>query len=186
MINGDWLIYVPYINLTYKPWRLFVIVCSLPGFFSALAFIFLPESPKFVLGQGNKKAAYKILQKINRWNNGRKAQLEEFEIKEEADAIESRQRNLENKNSRFPILKTICNQTVPLFKPPYLRATTLFCVIQFGIFAVTQGFFMFFAEVLNKMAYNLESFYDDRVMMCDAINMKSTNQTEIESNEASY
>lgn len=183
VINGDWSFQVPLIDLTYRPWRLFMVVAGLPGFVAALVLIFLPESPKFVLSQGNKQATYEILKKMHRWNNGKKVQFEEFGIIEEAGSIETRQRNLQIQNSRFAMLKTIWNQTAPLFKPEYLRATILFCVIQFGIFAVTQGFFMFFAEILNRMAYNLDSFYDQRIMMCDVINMKMKNATGIESDE---
>lgn len=83
------------------------------------------------------------------------------------------------------MLKTIWSQTAPLFKPPYLSGTILFCVIQFGVFAVSQGFFMFFAEILNRMSNNLDNFYGGRIMMCDVINMKSVNTTEITSDEVS-
>lgn len=36
---------------------------------------------------------------------------------------------------------------------------------------------MFFAEINNKMAANLDNFYDQRIMMCDAINLKPINVT---------
>ncbi|XP_055325180.1 synaptic vesicle glycoprotein 2B-like [Sitodiplosis mosellana] len=179
-INQDWQFQVPYIGLTYKPWRLFVVACAIPGFISVLALTLLPESPKFLLSQGNKEAAYQILQKMNRWNNGEKCELELFEIREETDSIEKRQRYLDNKNSRFPLLKSVWDQTAPLFKPPYLKSTILICTIQFGIYSTSTGFFMFFAEVLNKMSANLDNFYDQRISMCDAINMKPVNMSAIE------
>lgn len=178
-INQDWKFQVPYIDLTYKPWRLFLVACGIPGFLSALALTLLPESPKFLLGQGNKEAAYQILEKMNRWNNGKKSKLELFEIHEEADSIEKRQRTLNNKNSRFPLLKSVWDQTAPLFKPPYLKSTILICTIQFGIYSTSTGFFMFFAEILNKMSSNLDNFYDQRISMCDAINMKAGNKSAI-------
>ncbi|XP_031626823.1 synaptic vesicle glycoprotein 2B-like [Contarinia nasturtii] len=183
VIDQDWQFEIPFIDLTYKPWRFLLIVCSLPGFLSAVALFFLPESPKFVLGQGNKMAAYQILQKMNRWNNGKNAQLELFEIREEIETIENRQRVLDNKDSQFPLLKTIWSQTAPLFKSPYLKSTILICTIQFGIYSTSTGFFMFFAEILNKMSANLESFYDQRISMCNAINMKSTNLSAIGQDE---
>ncbi|XP_031629386.1 synaptic vesicle glycoprotein 2B-like [Contarinia nasturtii] len=172
--NQEWQFDIPLIGITYKPWRLLLVICGLPGFLSSVILLFLPESPKFLLNQGDSKAAYQILQQINRWNNGKKSQLESFEIYEEDESIENRRRMSEAKVSRFPLLKSIWSQTVPLFKPPHLGPTLLICTIQFGIYATSNGFYMFFADILNKMAANLDSFIDP-MAMCDVINMKSTN-----------
>lgn len=180
VINQDWAFQVPYIELTYKPWRLFLVACAIPAFLSSLALLFLPESPKYVLGQGDKMGAYQILGKMNQWNNGKNAKLELFEIREEADTIEKRQRTLDNQESQFPLLKSVWDQTVPLFKSPYLKTTILICTIQFGIYTTSTGFFMFFAEILNKMSSNLDNFYDQRIPMCDAINMKPVNRSGTE------
>lgn len=182
VINEDWEFYVPFIDITYKPWRLYVIACSMPGFLSFLIISFLiPESPKFVLGQGNQAEVYRILQKMNRINNGRNSKLEIFEIFEEAESIENRQRILESKNSRFPFCKTIWLQTVPLFKSTHLFSTFLICLLQFTVYATTNGFYMFTADILNKMANNLDDFTHTRMMMCDIINMKSVKNNETNS-----
>lgn len=180
IINQDWQFYIPLIDITYKPWRLYFIVCSTPGFVGALIMIFLPESPKFVLGQGKNAEAYQILRKIYRLNHGRKSEFEVFEIYEENESIENRKQMMENKNSRFPLLKSIWTQTAPLFKPPYIRSTLLLCTIQFGIYWTNSGFFMFFAEILNKIAANSDKFADQRLMMCDIINMKTVNSNATE------
>ncbi|XP_031629334.1 synaptic vesicle glycoprotein 2B-like isoform X2 [Contarinia nasturtii] len=175
VINQDWQLDIPLIGITYKPWRLFLVVCGIPGFLAALIVLFLPESPKFALGQGDSMGAWKILEKMNRWNNGKKSQLEPFEIYEEEESIENRRRILKAKESRFPLLKSISNQTAPLFKPPHLCSTLLICTIQFGICATSLGFYMFFADILNKMATNLDSFVEQRIAMCDVIHMKPLN-----------
>lgn len=177
LINQDWSFQVPFIDITYRPWRLFMVVCSLPGLLSALVLLFLPESPKFILGQGNQVAAHRILQNMNRWNNGKESPFEEFEIHEEIESIENRKRILANRSGRFPLFKMIWHQTAPLFKPPYLKSTVILCALQFGIYSICLGFFMFFAEILNKMSTNLDDFIDDRIMMCDAINMESFNMS---------
>lgn len=177
VINHDWQFHIPLINIVYKPWRLYIIACSLPEVIIGIVFVFLPESPKFVLGQGDKAKAYEILLQMNRWNNGSKSQLGRFELYEEPESIENRQRILDCKMSRFPLLKSIWIQTAPLFKSPYLFSTALICAIQFGTYATYNGLFMFFAEINNKMAANLDNFYDQRIMMCDAINLKPINVT---------
>lgn len=140
--------------------------------------IFLPESPKFELGQGDEFAAYTILRKIHRMNAFGKCntstEFEVFEMMEEPESIENRKRQLEySQNSRFPFLSSVWTQTVPLFCPPYLLATTILCGVQFSLYAISSGFFMFFADILNRMAINLEGIADPRMPMCEVINMKS-------------
>lgn len=147
------------------------------------------ESPKFVLGQGKSAEAYEILQTVYRINNGKGSSLEEFDILEDTESIENRKRTLENTQSRFPLLKSIWTQTAPLFKPPYLFSTVLICLIQFPIFMTGTGFFMFFAVVLNKMATNVNDTVNERIMMCDVINMHSIpfdGQTDVVSSSVSF
>lgn len=175
VINQNWQFHVPIIDVMYKPWRLYFIICSSPEIIAALVLLFVPESPKFVLGQGHKMEAYKILKKINRWNNGQKSTLELFEIVEENESIENRQRILDCKQSRFPLLQSIWIQTAPLFKPPHFYSIVLVCTIQFCTYITCNGLFMFFAQIINKMATSLDSFVDERMMMCDIINMKPSN-----------
>lgn len=182
VINQDWQFNIPLFDVVFKPWRLFLVVCSLPGLFSFLMMLYLPESPKFLLGQGKQAEAYEVLQKMYQMNNGKHSKLEPFEIHEENESIESRQRILESKQSRFPLLTCVWNQTAPLFKPPYLFSTVLICTIQFSIFYTCLGFSVFFAEILNKIASNVGDLTGDRVQMCDVINLK---QIQLEPNEVS-
>lgn len=183
VINQNWQFHVPIIDVMYKPWRLYFIICSSPEIIAALVLLFVPESPKFVLGQGHKMEAYKILEKINRWNNGQKSTLELFEIVEENESIENRQRILDCKQSRFPLLKSIWIQTAPLFKPPHFYSIVLVCTIQFCTYITCNGLFMFFAQIINKMATSLDSFVDERMMMCDIINMKPSNTSGLNFDE---
>lgn len=173
MLSTEWQFHISIINITYKPWRLYVILCALPGLLSCIILTFLPESPKFVLGQGDQTKTYEILQQMNRINNGPHSQLESFVIYEEPESIENRQRILNCKNDRFPLISSIWIQTAPLFNPTYRFQTILICFIQFCIFTTMNGFFMFSAEILNKMATNLNDYTNERVMMCEVINMES-------------
>lgn len=135
VINADWQFPVPFLGIDYKPWRFFFIVCGLPGLLSAIAMIFFPESPKFVLNQGDAKQAFKIVQKINRWNNGKSAQLSFGAIEMYSDAPT----NLNGEGKPKGLLATVWIQTVPLFMPPYLGPTLLLCTIMVLINATAPG-----------------------------------------------
>lgn len=139
IINQDWEFKISLLNVVYKPWRLFIVASSFPGLLAAIALIFTPESPKFVLSQGNQSETIKIIDIMNRWNNGKDSKLDIVEIFEEADSIENRQRILKTKQSRFPLVKTIWNQTAPLFKSPHLGPTLLLCSLQFWVYYTSSG-----------------------------------------------
>lgn len=131
------------------------------------------------------KETYEILQTVYRINNGKSSSLEQFDIVEDAESIENRKRILEITQGRFALLKSIWTQTVPLFKPPYLFSTVLICLIQFPIFMTGTGFFMFFAVVLNKMATSVDDTVNQRIMMCDVINMKHSMPFDGQNDEVS-
>lgn len=183
VINEDWQFYIPYLDITYKPWRFFLIVCSLPGLLAAIVLLFMPESPKFVLGLGDQKGAIKILEKINRWNNGSKSELGVFEIEEEAESIDNRKRIVATRTKKFPLFSSVYNQTAPIFKSPFLGTTILICTLQFLVYATSNGFYMFFNEIMNKFAIRVGESPGTNIRICDAIH-SFDNETESMHNSA--
>lgn len=172
------------IGITYKPWRLFFIACSFPNLVAVIILIFLPESPKFVLGQGDESGAYEILRKMHRINTGKTVEFEVFDIYEELESIESQKRRLEcSQKSRFPFFSSVWTQTIPLFRPPYLLATLILCGTQFSLYAISSGFFMFFADILNRMVINLKDIADPRMPMCEVINLNTAKITTASANQ---
>lgn len=176
VINQNWQIDIALIGITFKPWRSFFIVCGLPGLISFVIMSFLPESPKFVLGRGEKLRAFETLRQIHRMNVGKNGgEFEAFEIIQEPESIENHRHQLERtqQNSCFPFFADVWLQTVQLFRPPYLLTTILLCGIQFSIYWTSNGFFMYFADILNRMAVHLKEMQEPRIPMCDVINFKT-------------
>lgn len=106
-----------------------------------ISFLFLPESPKFVFSSGNETKALEILRTIFKVNTGRP--VEEFGVKEITKDLEYKeavaQLNAKKDNCAFDTLKSMWNQTVPLFKRPHLKNTFIACLIQFCIFLTSNG-----------------------------------------------
>lgn len=48
VLNQEWQIYIQIIDLHYKPWRFFIVVCGSLSALCGICFFFLPESPKFI------------------------------------------------------------------------------------------------------------------------------------------
>lgn len=181
VINFGVEFYVPFFDIVYKSWRSFMFVCAIPSMVSYVALIILPESPKFELSQGRQEQTIQILEKINRWNNGGKSAepLGITEIHEEKTEIENRLRQQEQKQGSFTWMKSMWAQTALLFKPPLLTTTLLACTIQFGIYATGNGFYMWFAEILNRLGNNLDDFTSVRIPICEVIsNTRGMNWTE--------
>lgn len=162
----------------------FFLFLSLPELLSFIIITFLPESPKFVLSQGDPDAAYKILQKMNRVNNGKNAFLDEFDIYEDGELDEC-QTNTDNNTQQKPLSLTesVIVQTVPLFQSPYLFRTVLICVIQFTVFFTCQGLNVFFTEISNRLAVN--SKHTERMPMCDILSLNKTQFIDTHADEIS-
>ena len=179
VMSIEWEFNIPIIDIVYKPWRLFMIICSVPGLLCSLGLVFLPESPKYTLGQGDQAGTIQILETINRCNNGGKKAmpLNIHEILEEFETIENRKRVTANKEKRFALLKSIWNQTAPLFQHSNLRATLLACIIQFGIFASSQGMVMWFPEILNRVVTSNQIYPGQKRLLCSIVESMASNIT---------
>jgi len=57
--------------LDYTSWRLFLLVSALPSILAGLAFIFFPESPKFLMSKGRTSEAIASFQRIYSINTGK-------------------------------------------------------------------------------------------------------------------
>lgn len=146
IINQDWILYIKGLDLIFKPWRLFLIVCGMPSVICGLVMVFMPESPKFTFSNGDELKTIKILERMYTCNTGRSRECfgvislmkdEEFE---------------ENKTKSNNFLGFVVSQTVPLFKFPHLKNLLTLCFIQFCIFNSSNGFWTFFPEITNKIS----------------------------------
>lgn len=173
IINQEWAFNVPLIGTLFKPWRLFILVCGLPSLVCSLALIKMPESPKFLLARGNQKDAIEILKTVYSINTGNdKESLKLFSIIGEANSV---------KNLESNIYKTIIAQISPMFGKRFLLSTLIACFMQFWINATGQGMYLWFPDIINRVAEYISNNPDQRTTICEIIEMKSIshNSTEL-------
>ena len=97
IINQSWSFYIAPLDLDFKPWRLFLIVCGIPSVVCALCMLFLmPESPKFTFSHGDEKKTLKILKKIYCCNTGNSKLL--YKVKTLVKDEEFQEKNMEKLN----------------------------------------------------------------------------------------
>uniref|UniRef100_A0A182W4A7 Major facilitator superfamily (MFS) profile domain-containing protein n=1 Tax=Anopheles minimus TaxID=112268 RepID=A0A182W4A7_9DIPT len=171
IINQEWEFTIPVLNVIYRPWRLFLVVCSLPSLVSALALLRLPESPKYLLSRGREAETVAILHSMYRWNSrSRDPPLVLTGVLQETEAEQTKVRREEAANGKSVVglLKQMWHQTAPLFMGTYLRRTTIICVLQFGIFLTSSGMYMFFPDILNRIAAQ-QGKGVERITTCNAV-----------------
>ena len=148
ILNQDWTFYISPLDLVFKPWRFFMLICGLPSVVCAVVtLLVMPESPKFIFSHGDEEKTLKVLQKVFSWNTGKlQSSFEVTTLVRDEEFQES----LENKPNG--LLTFMWSQTVPLFKHPHLTNTLKICFIQFCIFNSSNGFWTFFPEITNRIA----------------------------------
>ena len=157
---------IPYIGLDFKPWRLFLVICSIPGGLSAIAFMILPESPKFLLAKKMEQEAIKVLKTVYKWNTGKRKST--FEVQHINDII-SGEDSEKNSLERCKII----------FSRRYIRATSIACSLQFTIGAVSHGAFTWMLFISNRIVGYSNSHADTSILLCDIIHeTKYTNVNE--------
>lgn len=177
-INQEWQFYIPVIDVVYKPWRMYLVVCGIPSLICAISIFYMPESPKFILAQGKQKETIEILQWVYKFNNPRaKEPLMIASIIEEKEAIESRKKIEENKKSFFSVFKSMWSQTAPLFMKPHAKKTLLACAVQFGTFVTSSGMYMWFPDILNRLVDFMDNNPGKQATLCEILSLSKLNLT---------
>uniref|UniRef100_A0A182WUB9 Major facilitator superfamily (MFS) profile domain-containing protein n=1 Tax=Anopheles quadriannulatus TaxID=34691 RepID=A0A182WUB9_ANOQN len=171
IINQEWELAIPLLGIVYRPWRLFLVVCALPSFVAALVLLGMPESPKYLLARGREKETIAVLRSMYRWNAGRKdPPLALTGVLQETEAQQTKVRREEaaSGKSMVGLLKQMWHQTAPLFMGLYLKRTAILCVLQFGIYLTSSGMYMFFPDILNRIAEQ-QGKGVERTTVCNAV-----------------
>lgn len=152
IINREWSFLIPFLDVTYRPWRLFMVVCAVPGLICGLALFKLPESPKYLVSAGREEECLEILKQIYSINTGKdKETFPVSQVLKDIDIAMSPKTVIDKSNPVASLLRAMWNQTIPLFGREYIRITLLVCLIQFVIFSTSNGMYMWFPDILNSV-----------------------------------
>lgn len=70
LLRLDFEYYIPFLAITFRPWRLYAMLLAIPLGLGALLLLFLHESPKFLASRLNTEKALQILRTMYRSNGG--------------------------------------------------------------------------------------------------------------------
>ncbi|XP_076259765.1 synaptic vesicle glycoprotein 2B-like isoform X2 [Rhynchophorus ferrugineus] len=114
------------------PWRLFLIVLTIPEFLVAIWLFRMPETPKFHFARGDHKTCLDILSKMYSINTGNSP--DDFPVKQLVEEVRvmEHQHGVDCNGKAQRVLKTMTEQIKTLFRHPLLKVTGLTCSIMFA------------------------------------------------------
>ncbi|KAJ8972609.1 hypothetical protein NQ314_000100 [Rhamnusium bicolor] len=150
----------------FHSWNLYLLICSLPALISSIAFIFLPESPKFLMTVGRNEKALQVFRKVYSMNTGKPEDT--FPIKE---LVEETKINNENSNkhggyitanrTKVQALREGWQQINPLFFPPHVTKIilvfTMQCLIMMSLNTLRLWLPQIFQAINDYQYYNNET-----------------------------
>lgn len=134
---------IPWLAITYRPWRLYTFICALPLGIGAVMMLFLHESPKFLANKGEDEKALDVLKKIYQRNGGNIVNYPVKAINMEGQA----------KKQKVSFCESLLKQTIPIFKPPLLwRTIQLFYLL--AICCATNNVFVMWYPTIVNLFFN--------------------------------
>lgn len=139
-------------SFKYNSWRIFVALCTIPSLTSAIFFIFMPESPKFLLTIGENKKALSILKYIHKKNN----QTSRYTVTSVVLDADHRPIHLAHQDAGCVSnmsrnLKSLASVSGELFRPPLLRSSVIMLIINFTLSFGYYGLWMWFPELFSRV-----------------------------------
>jgi VNT family MFS transporter (synaptic vesicle glycoprotein 2) len=122
-------------NIVLHSWNIFLLVCAVPSLLSGIIFLFMPESPRFLMTVGRNEEALAVFKQVYTLNTGKSKA--DFPIVNLVD--ETKVENLENpkhgghitaNRNKIQALREGLQQIKPLCFAPHLKHIILVCSIQ--------------------------------------------------------
>ncbi|XP_064212298.1 synaptic vesicle glycoprotein 2C [Tribolium castaneum] len=179
-------------SVEFHSWNLYLCLCAFPALISSIAFIFMPESPKFLMSMGRNEKALEVFRKVYCFNTGNAP--ETFPIKE---LVEETKLNNDSKHggritanrTKLQAMKEGWQQITPLFFPPHLGKIILVCLLQMLTMMSLNTLRLWLPQIfqaINDYQYYHNGSTTDLCTMIDQIRPKNQSQNcEVNLNNSS-
>ncbi|CAH2040158.1 unnamed protein product, partial [Iphiclides podalirius] len=164
----DFVYWIDFLGIAYRPWRLLALVMSLPCAATACLLQLFHESPKFLASRGRSDEALEVLRKIYAANTGNSPR--NFPIN----------KLLEGDDEHSPVgessfVKALWEQTVALFRPPLLKETLRLFYLVAVIYMTGSGFILWLPYIMNNLFSVLEVGGGAGMNLCSVIRSSANN-----------
>jgi len=165
-------------HFRFNSWRLFTILCALPSLSVSFALIFLPESPRYLLTQGNEEGALGVFRYIYKINTGKSPSAFPFTNlvldDDMVDSVSQRKDTIVKRVKR--VVYQVASQSRIAFSSTLLRTTLLMIIINFGIQFGYYGLWLWFPELFTRLS-NYYRTHNESVTVCEVVNYVPFNQS---------
>lgn len=144
---------------TVRSWRLFILLNAVPSLLTGLTFLWLPESPRFLLATGRPDAALRALRWAYARNQGSGKEY----------PVTSLVTPLENTSAGGGGLLGLVRQTARLFGKEHVRNTLILCTVLFVVVSSANGLLVWMPEIFNSVATFSKLEPDTPATACQAI-----------------
>lgn len=157
-------------HLVINSWNLYLFICASVPLVSGIAFMFLPESPKFLMTTGQNEKALKVFRKIYRLNTGKPEDT--YPVKVLINEIELNQDKKHGKvtanRTKKEALIEGWSQMKPLFRPPYLTKILFVCCLQLFTMNGLNTLRLWIPQLLQAIN-DYQYTHNDTASLCDMI-----------------
>lgn len=155
--------------LTFTPWRAMLLTAVVPSVLSATLYMFLYESPKYLLSKGRHDEALKALRYIYTVNTG--CSKEEFPVK--SICLDDDETNSCIKRDSNPF-RLMWNQTSRLFRKPLFKFFIISCSVQAGMYGACSSIFLWLPQIATQMTNYFHSNPNADATLCEIVNLKKS------------
>lgn len=129
----------------WRPWRVYLLICSLPSLIAVFIYSTLPESPIFLINIGRKQKALEIL----RVNMGSCSEITE-ELRVLKRELDDSPCTLPEPTSPSAAVSSFFLGVARLFKPSLRRTTLVLIGVIFPVHFGYYGFMLWFPEYISR------------------------------------
>lgn len=155
-------------------WRALLLVNNIPSIIAFVGFLFLHESPKFLLAQGLYAEALEVLRKIFKTNTGKP----EDSYPSGLIVLNEKSTGLNNTKGFGEAVKLMGKQTLQLFHKKRILQTMNMSIIDLIVCIIGAGFTMWLPTVLSSF----NDPHSEFLTVCAAIGISKNHSTDICSN----
>lgn len=168
ILKLDFAVDIPWLGIIYRPWRLLVIALALPSGIGAIIMYFFCESPKFLYNSGRHDEALEVLKCMYAVNH--RGSEKEYPVN--ALKVES-----QTKVKKMSIIRSLYEQSAPLFRAPYLwRSIQLFYIVAV-VFITNNSFLIWLPHILNTVITLMTKQGSVTGNVCQLLSLESSLQT---------
>ncbi|CAH1111066.1 unnamed protein product [Psylliodes chrysocephalus] len=159
--------------LEFHSWNIYLMISSLPALASGIAFIFLPESPKFLMSIGDNEKALDVFKEVYRVNTGFSA--ESYPIKYLVDETKINNFDISSTTSDVIVAKTTqqffkegIHQIKPIFVAPQITKILLVFLLQFMIMMGLNTLRLWLPQIYQAMN-DYQFYHNESATLCESL-----------------